>query len=420
MSPDVTTEFVCENCAVISQMKNVLGMEIFRLEPEFFRVFATISLDAIRDNIKKGRALLAPGTKLMGVVKADAYGHGAVPVAKAIEDLVDAYGVAMPEEGVELRKAGITKPVLVLGFTAPEMAELAIRYDITMAVFQSETAKAYNETAKRLHKKAKVHIKLDTGMSRIGYLCCQESVEDIKKIAALSHVEIDGMFTHFSKADEADKTFARNQLKKYMEFARLLEEAGIKLPCKHVCNSAGIIDIPEGDLDMVRFGVTMYGMYPTDEVSKERMPVTPAMEVKTHISFIKTLPVGVGIGYSGTFITEKETRVATLSAGYGDGYPRGLSNSGRVLIHGKSAPVLGRICMDQCMVDVTDIPEAKQGDIATLLGKDGDDFISAEEIGATVGNSFHYEVVCDISKRVPRIYVRNGKIVEIKSYLPRE
>lgn len=390
------------------------------MKSEFFRIYANISLDAIRDNIKKGRALLAPGTRLMGVVKADAYGHGAVPVAKAIEDLVDAYGVAMPEEGVELRKAGITKPVLVLGYTAPEMAELAIRYDITMAVFQSETAGYYNEAAKKLNKTAKVHIKLDTGMSRIGYLCCKESLEDIKKIASLSNVEIDGMFTHFSKADEADKTFARNQLKKYMDFARMLEEAGIQLPCRHVCNSAGIIDIPEGDLDMVRFGVTMYGMYPTDEVTKERMPVSPAMEVKTHISYIKTLPAGVGIGYSGTFVTQKETKVATLSAGYGDGYPRGLSNTGRVLIHGKSAPILGRVCMDQCMVDVTEIPEARQGDIVTLLGKDGDDCISAEEIGATVGNSFHYEVVCDISKRVPRIYIRDGKIVEIKSYLPRE
>lgn len=390
------------------------------MKPDYFRVCANISLDAIRDNIKSGRGLLPAGTKMMGVVKADAYGHGAVPVAKAIEDLVEVYGVSMPEEGVELRKAGLTKPIVILGYTAPEVAELAIRYDITMAVFQSEIAKQYNEIAKKLNKTAKVHIKLDTGMSRIGYACCEESLGDIKKITTLSNVEIEGMFTHFSKADETDKTFAKNQLKKYMDFAAALEADGIRIPCKHVCNSAGVIDIPEGDLDMVRFGITMYGMYPTDEVTKERMPVIPAMEVKTHIAYIKTLPEGVGISYSGTFVTEKETRVATLSVGYGDGYPRGLSNAGRVLIHGKSAPILGRICMDQCMVDVTDIPEAKQGDTVTLLGRDGDDFISAEEIGATVGNSFHYEVVCDISKRVPRIYYRDGKIVEIKSYLPRE
>ena len=277
------------------------------MEPEFFRVCA----------------------------KADAYGHGAVPVARAIEDLVDAYGVSMPEEGVELRKAGLTKPIVILGYTAPEMAELAIRYDITMAVFQSEIAEKYNEIAKKWNKTAKVHIKLDTGMSRIGYLCCEESLQDIEKIAKLSNVEIGGMFTHFSKADEKDKTFAKNQLKKYVEFAAALAERGVELPCKHVCNSAGIVDIPEGDLDMVRLGVTMYGMYPTDDVTKERMPITPAMEVKTHISYIKTLPAGVGIGYSGTYVTEKETKVATLSVGYGDGYPRGLSNAGRVWMHGK-------------------------------------------------------------------------------------
>lgn len=390
------------------------------MKPDYFRVCANISLDAIRDNIEKGRALLAPGTKMMGVVKADAYGHGAVPVAKAIEDLVDAYGVSMPEEGVELRRAGLSKPIIILGYTAPEMAELAIRHDITMAVFQSEIARQYNEIAKNLNTCAKVHLKLDTGMSRIGYLCEEESLEDIEKIAGLSNVEIAGMFTHFSKADELDKTFARNQFKKYMEFADALEQRGIRIPCKHVCNSAGMIDIPEADLDMVRFGVTMYGMYPTDEVTKERMPVRPAMEVKTHIAYVKTLPAGVGISYSGTYVTQKETRVATLSVGYGDGYPRGLSGAGRVLIHGKSAPILGRICMDQCMVDVTEIPEAKQGDVVTLMGRDGEDFISAEEIGATVGNSFHYEVVCDISKRVPRVYYRDGKVVEIVSFLPRE
>ncbi len=390
------------------------------MKPDYFRVCANISLDAIRDNIEKGRALLAPGTKMMGVVKADAYGHGAVPVAKAIEDLVDAYGVSMPEEGVELRRAGLSKPIIILGYTAPEMAELAIRHDITMAVFQSEIARQYNEIAKNLNTCAKVHLKLDTGMSRIGYLCEEESLEDIEKIAGLSNVEIAGMFTHFSKADELDKTFARNQFKKYMEFADALEQRGIRIPCKHVCNSAGMIDIPEADLDMVRFGITMYGMYPTDEVTKERMPVRPAMEVKTHIAYVKTLPAGVGISYSGTYVTQKETRVATLSVGYGDGYPRGLSGAGRVLIHGKSAPILGRICMDQCMVDVTEIPEAKQGDVVTLMGRDGEDFISAEEIGATVGNSFHYEVVCDISKRVPRVYYRDGKVVEIVSFLPRE
>ncbi len=388
------------------------------LEHRYFRVCANISLDAIRDNIKKGRELLGPETRLMAVVKADAYGHGAVPVAWAIDDLVDAYAVAIPEEGAELRQAGITKPVLVLGYTAPELAASAIRQDIMLSVFQSETAEAYGKLARELGTTAKVHIKLDTGMSRIGYLCNEQSLADIERIAKLPDIKIEGMFTHFAKADEADKSFAKEQYKKYMEFAEQLWQRGIRIPVRHVCNSAGMIDLPESDLDMVRFGITMYGMYPTDDVTKERLPVTPAMELKTHISFVKTLPAGVGIGYSGTFVTCRETKVATLPIGYGDGYPRGLSNRGRVLIHGKSAPILGRICMDQCMVDVTDIPEAVQGDTVTLMGRDGEEFISAEEIGATVGNSFHYEVVCDVGKRVPRVYYKDGKPVSVREFLP--
>ncbi len=388
------------------------------LEHRYFRVCANISLDAIRDNIKKGRELLGPETRLMAVVKADAYGHGAVPVAWAIDDLVDAYAVAIPEEGAELRQEGITKPVLVLGYTAPELAASAIRQDIMLSVFQSETAEAYGKLARELGTTAKVHIKLDTGMSRIGYLCNEQSLADIERIAKLPDIKIEGMFTHFAKADEADKSFAKEQYKKYMEFAEQLWQRGIRIPVRHVCNSAGMIDLPESDLDMVRFGITMYGMYPTDDVTKERLPVTPAMELKTHISFVKTLPAGVGIGYSGTFVTCRETKVATLPIGYGDGYPRGLSNRGRVLIHGKSAPILGRICMDQCMVDVTDIPEAVQGDTVTLMGRDGEEFISAEEIGATVGNSFHYEVVCDVGKRVPRVYYKDGKPVSVREFLP--
>lgn len=389
------------------------------MKEKFLRVQANINLDAIRNNIQAGKNLLSAGTKMMAVVKADAYGHGAVPVAKAIDDLVDGYAVAIVEEGTELRRAGINKPILILGYTFPELCEEAIENNLAMAAFDYDTVKAYDEIAGRIGKKAIIHIKLDTGMRRIGYLCdtdedIENSLSDIKKICGLENVEIEGMFTHFSKADEADKTFARNQFKKYMRFAEVLESNGIKIAIKHVCNSAGVIDIPEGDLDMVRFGITTYGMYPTDDVCKEKCQVTPAMELKTHISMIKELPEGVGIGYSGTYVTKGPTKVATIPVGYGDGFPRGLSNMGRVLIHGKSAAILGRICMDQCMVDVTDIPEAKVGDVVTLMGHDGDEFISAEEIGATVGNSFHYEVICDISKRVPRVYYRDGIVTEIR------
>ncbi len=396
------------------------------MDNDFYRVQANIDLDAIRQNILNGKKLLKPGTRMMVVVKADAYGHGALNVVKNIEDIADAYAVAIPEEGVELRRSGVTKkPVLVLGYTFPELCEDAIANDIALAAFDYDTVKKYDEVAASLGKNAVIHLKLDTGMSRIGYQCdtdeqIKNSLEDIKKIKNLKHITVEGMFTHFCKADEPDKTFAKGQLAKYLKFAKVLEDNGIEIPVKHVCNSAGVIDISEGDLDMVRFGITTYGMYPTDDVTKERCPVKPAMEIKTHISMIKTLSAGTGIGYSSTFVCEKDRRIATLPVGYGDGFPRGLSNLGRVLINGTSAPIRGRICMDQCMVDVTDIPEAKVGDEVTLMGRDGDEFISAEEIGATVGNSFHYEVVCDISKRVPRVYYRGGKVVAVLDYFDRK
>ena len=385
------------------------------------RTWAEVDLDAIAHNyemIKKA----AGNAECMCIVKADAYGHGAYNIVKNVDDIADAYAVAIPEEGVELRKKGATKkPILVLGYTFPELCRDAIINDIALAAFDFETVKAYDAAATEIGKNAVIHLKLDTGMSRIGYQCDTEenikkSIEDIKKIQTLGHVTVEGMFTHFCKADEADKTFARGQLKKYMDFADRLEKEGITIPVKHVCNSAGVIDIPEGDLDMVRFGITTYGMYPTDDVTKERCPVIPAMEIKTHISMIKVLKSGTGIGYSGTYVCEGDRRIATIPVGYGDGFPRGLSNLGRVLINGKSAPIRGRICMDQCMVDVTDIPDAKVGSTVTLMGRDGDDFISAEEIGRTVGNSFHYEVVCDISKRVPRVYYRNGKAVAVADH----
>lgn len=390
------------------------------MEERYFRVSANISIDAIRSNIMAGRALLSKGTKMMAVVKADAYGHGAVTIAKYIDDIVDAYAVAIPEEGVELRKSGIKAPILVLGYTAPQIAEEAIANDISLAVFSYDTAMEYGKIAKSLGMRARLHIKLDTGMSRIGFRCSddcyKQSVEEIVKICSLEDVYVEGMFTHFCRADEADKSYARYQFELYKRVLNELTDRGISISIKHVCNSAGVIDIPEADLDMVRFGITMYGMYPTDDVTKERLPITPALELKTHISMLKDVPVGTGIGYSQTFVTKRPSKIATIPVGYGDGYPRGLTNRGRVLIHGKFAPICGRICMDQCMVDVTDIPEVKVDDVVTLIGHDGDGFISAEEIGETVGNSFHYEVVCDINKRVPRVYIKDGKIVDVKSY----
>lgn len=384
---------------------------------EYYRVHANINLDAVYDNVVNMKKLLKPGTKLMAIIKADGYGHGAVPVAEVLEDVADAYGVAILEEGIELRRAGVTKPILILGYTPKPLYEPMIENDIAATVFTREMGKEISDTAVKMGKTAKIHIKLDTGMSRIGFETGEESLADIKWIAGLPGIFIEGCFTHFARMDETDKTWANRQLKRYLDFVGRLEEEGIVIPVKHVSNSAGIIDMPEVNLDMVRDGISVYGLYPSEEVQKERISLQPAMELKAYVSFVKTLPAGVQISYGGTYTTTGTTRVATIPVGYADGYPRALSGRGHVLIHGKSAPILGRVCMDQFMVDVTDIPNVVQGDEVTLVGRDGDSFISTEEV-SDMAYSFNYEFVCDVGKRVPRVYYRHGKKVGIKDFYP--
>ena len=384
---------------------------------EYYRVQANINLDAIHDNVKAAKSLTKKGTKLMAIIKADAYGHGAVRVAETLDDIADAYGVAILEEGIELRQAGVTKPILILGYTPAPLYEAMINYDITTAVFKYDMAKEISDTAVKLGKKAKIHIKLDTGMSRIGFKQDDESLETIIKISKLPGIEITGCFTHFARMDEKDKTKAKEQFKRYMDFTKRIEDAGIKIPVKHVSNSAGIIEMPEVNLDMVRDGISVYGMYPSEEVNKKRLPLTPAMEIISYISFIKTLEKDVEIGYGGTFTTTRETKVATIPVGYADGYPRSLSNKGCILINGQRAPIIGRICMDQFMVDITDIKDVHENDKVTLIGHDGDGYISIEEM-ADLSGSFNYEFVCDIGKRVPKVYYRNGKKIGTKDYYP--
>ena len=384
---------------------------------KYYRVHANIDLDAIYKNVSNAKALLKPGTKLMAIIKADAYGHGAKQVAETIDPIVDAYGVAILEEGVELRKAGIDKPILILGFTPEPLYEAMIKYDIATAVFQLDMAEKISAAASRLGKQAKIHIALDTGMSRIGFKQDEESLEVIKKIAKLPYISIEGCFTHFARMDEEDKTKAMTQFEKYMDFVEKIEGCGIELPIKHVSNSAGIIEKQEVNLDMVRDGICVYGLYPSDEVNKENLELTPAMEIKSYVSFVKELEPGVEIGYGGTYTTERETRVATIPVGYADGYPRALSNKGHVLINGMSAPILGRVCMDQFMVDVTDIDNVEEGTMVTLVGRDGDENISIEEI-SEMSHSFNYEFICDVGKRIPRVYYKGGKVVETKDYYP--
>lgn len=384
---------------------------------KYDRVWAEIDLDAIYHNVAAAKALTKPGTKLMAVIKADGYGHGAVPLAEVLDPLADAYGVAIVEEGIELRQAGVTKPILVLGYTPESLYKQVMDYDIIATVYTKDMASSLSATALHMGKCAKVHIKLDTGMSRIGFLPNQESLQEIQQIAAMPGIEINGCFTHFARMDETDKSRAEEQFRRYMDFTAQMEAAGISIPVKHASNSAGIIEMPKVNLDMVRDGICIYGLYPSEEVNRERLPLTPAMQWKARVSHVKTLPAGVEIGYGGSYTTRQETRVATIPVGYADGYPRSLSNRGTVLIHGQRAAILGRVCMDQFMVDVTEIPDVQIGSLVTLFGRDGNTVLPVEEV-ADLSGSFNYEFVCDVGKRVPRVYYRQGEIVGARDYYP--
>lgn len=382
---------------------------------EYYRVQAEIDLDAIRHNLIETRKHLNDDTLLMAIVKADGYGHGAVPIAWAVDDIADAYGVAIIEEAIELRNAGITKPILVLGYTSEEAFDQVIEYDLTQTVFKYEMAKALSEKAMSLNKTANIHIKLDTGMSRIGFKDTEESVAIIDDISKLKGICITGMFTHFACADMAEKTSAHGQYDRYLTFVSKLKEAGIRIPIKHVANSAAIIDLPDTYMNMVRSGISTYGLYPSEEVMKNRLNLRPALELKSTVVYVKEVEPGTGVGYGSTFVAARRTKVATIPVGYADGYPRALSGRARVLIHGQSAPIIGRICMDQFMVDVTEIDNVIEGDTVTLVGKDGEERITVEEL-ADMAYSFNYEFVCDISKRVPRVYYREGKKIGTVCY----
>lgn len=372
---------------------------------DYYRAQVNINLDAIRSNINEIRRHLKKDTKLMVIVKADAYGHGAVAVSKALENgLADAFGVAIIEEAVELRMAGITKPILILGFTPKEQFDLVVSYDVIQTVYQYEMAQELSKEAIKQGKTAKIHIKVDTGMSRLGFSDSQESITEIKKISTLKGLYIEGIFSHFANADEKDKSSVNDQIRRFNDFYRRLENEGIHIPIRHMANSAGVIEFPNAQYEMVRCGIVTYGLYPSEYVNHSFANLIPAMELKSHVVYIKEVPPGTGISYGSTYITKRKTKVATIPVGYADGYSRNLSNVGKVIIRGKYAPIIGRICMDYFMVDVTDIEDVTQGDTVTLLGKDGDCVISAETL-ALWSHSFPYEMVCTVGKRIPRVFL---------------
>lgn len=384
---------------------------------QYKRVYAAIHMDAFEHNLKEIYNCIKKDTKIIAVIKMDAYGHGAVKMAEMMETFepVWGYAVATIDEAIILRNNGIKKHILVLGYTFPEQYEDLIHYQVRPAVFSMEVAEAFSQTAQRLGKTVPIHIKLDTGMSRIGYQITEEAADEIAQIGKLPHIVIEGIFSHFSRADETDKTFTGLQIAQYQRMIQLLQERGVEIPLHHISNSAGILDLPEANMDLVRAGIILYGLWPSDEVAKEHVDLKPVMELKSHVIHVKELEAGRQISYGGTYTVSKKQRIATIPVGYGDGYPRSLSNKGYVLIHGKKAPVCGRVCMDQFMVDVTEIPEVKVGDLVTLLGTDGTETITMEQLGTDSGR-FNYEFACDLGKRIPRVYDYKGNVIGSKDY----
>lgn len=383
----------------------------------YSRVYARIDLDAIAYNMEQMKQNLSPKTQVMAVIKADGYGHGAVQIANMLEgvDYIWGYAVATLDEAVILRTEGIRKPILVLGCVFPDQYMTMLKHDIRMNVYTEEMAESISRMAAREGMTAYMHIKLDTGMGRLGFDISEASVEAVKRISQMENVEMEGVFTHFAKADEADKTFTQKQLEAFCWMVDRLKEKNITFQYEHCANSAAIIDIRDADFDLVRAGISTYGLYPSEEVEKECVKLKPALALKSHVAFVKEIGAGTSISYGGTFVSKGKMKIATIPVGYADGYPRSLSNTGFVLIRGEKAPIVGKVCMDQFMVDVTHIEGVSFGDSVTLIGTDENETITVEDLSELSGR-FNYEFICDLGKRIPRIYVKNGKVSEQVDY----
>lgn len=382
-------------------------------EWEFQRGYVEVNLDYIVENLQNMKDNIDAETKLLAVIKTDGYGHGGVAIAKAVENLDYLYGfaVATAEEAFELRDEGIQKPILVLSYTFPYAYERFIQQQVRVTVFRPDSLEQLNELALKAGKKALVHIKVDTGMGRIGICPDESGIDFVKKAFGMPGIEVEGIYTHFACADEADKTSVNRQIEIYKNFVSEVEkQTGKKIQLKHCSNSAGIIDLPMANMDLVRAGITLYGLKPSAEVDFNRISLKPALSLHSHVVYVKTLKPGQTVSYGSHFVAKKDTKVATVPLGYGDGYPRSLSDGrGYVLIHGQKAPILGRVCMDQFMVDVSEIPEVSEGDKVTLIGGDGKECITADFLGDLSGR-FNYELVCDLNQRLPRVYIKNNQV----------
>ena len=381
------------------------------------RTWAEIDLDAIAHNMREIRKITSPDAQIMAVVKADGYGCGFYETTKVLlENGADRLAVAILQEGKQLRKRGIDVPILILGASFEDDIEDIIDSDITPNVCSFEFAKAISEVSERKQKTTKIHIKLDTGMSRVGFLISDNNekvIREIEKISQLPYIEIEGIFSHFSTSDEADDSYTRLQFKRFMEVCNELKNIGINIPIKHICNSAGVMMYPEMHLDMVRPGVILYGMYPSEEVDKSRLNLIPAMTVKSKITFVKEVEAGRGVSYGKEYITDGTTKIATVPIGYADGYLRKIAKCGKMIVNGVKVPIIGRISMDQCMINVTNVHNIERGDEAIIFGREG---ITIDDLAKWL-DTINYEISCVIGKRIPRIYIKDGKAVKVLNYL---
>lgn len=382
------------------------------------RAWAEIDLDAIAHNVREIRRITNKRAEIMAAVKADAYGHGVMETVRTmLENGVTQLAVSMLDEAIQLRKLGINVPILILSYTDPVRAEEIIQNEVTQTVFSHDLAEALSAAAVRLGRNIKIHVKVDTGMTRVGFMPGYSAVKNVLQISRLPNIIVEGLFTHFASADEKDRSYTQMQFEKFMSICSELGRVGVHIPIKHACNSAGIIEYPEMHLDMVRPGIILYGIYPSEDVNRSKIALKPAMTLKANVILVKDVEKDTCISYGRIFKTERESRIATIPIGYADGYTRLLSNKGQVLVNGQKAPVVGRICMDQCMVDVTGISgNVGVGDEVVLFGRQGGQEISVGEIASLVG-TISYEMLCIIGKRIPRVYIQNGRICNVLNYL---
>lgn len=382
------------------------------------RTWAEIDLDALAHNMRAIRRITDPKSRIMAVVKADAYGHGVEECAKTLlENGADCLAAATLDEALELRNLFSDVPILILGSSMEVEAREIIEHGIMPNIYTYELARALSNTAVRLGKKVKVHIKLDTGMSRIGFVVtddnCEAVADEIKKVSELPMLEIEGIFSHFATSDEADESYTRLQFKRFMSVCDSLEDRGVHIPIKHICNSAGIMMYPEYHLDMVRPGIILYGMYPSEDVDKSRLDLKYVMSLKSVITYVKEIEPGRGVSYGIEYIADGRAKIATVPIGYADGYLRMLAGKAKIEVNGRLFPIAGRICMDQCMLDVTSVNNIKRGDEALIFGNGA---VTVDDVAGWIG-TINYEVTCMISRRIPRVYLKDGKVKRVIEYL---